>query len=141
MLFRSTLTASQINTTGNVLAQAGTFNGLTVNGNESVTGYLNVTGNVLASNFVGGAVNVSGNVLASTVGASFLTASTVAVGNISAVTIGNTGSVVQGLSAQFTGNVIGGLGQFAAINSTPIGNATASTGAFTTLTEIGRAHV
>ena len=36
-----------------------------------------------------------------------------------------------------TGNVIGGLGQFAAINSTPIGNASASTGAFTTLTATG----
>jgi len=33
-----------------------------------------------------------------------------------------------------TGNVIGGLAQFASINSTPIGNATPSTGAFSTLT-------
>jgi hypothetical protein len=33
-----------------------------------------------------------------------------------------------------TGNVLGGLAQFAALNATPIGNATASTGAFTSLT-------
>lgn len=33
-----------------------------------------------------------------------------------------------------TGNVIGGLARFASINSTPIGNATPATGAFTTLT-------
>jgi hypothetical protein len=36
-----------------------------------------------------------------------------------------------------TGNVIGGLAQFASINSTPIGNATPSTGAFTTLSTSG----
>ena len=48
-----TLTAGQINTAGNVLATAGTFNALTVNGNETVTGFLNVTGNVLAASFVG----------------------------------------------------------------------------------------
>lgn len=36
-----------------------------------------------------------------------------------------------------TGNVIGGLAQFAAINSTPIGNTTPASGAFTTLTATG----
>ena len=46
--------------------------------------------------------------------------------------------VTTGASGAFTtltttGNIIGGLGQFAAINSTPIGNASASTGAFTSL--------
>ncbi len=111
------LNAGQINTTGNVLATAGVFNGLTVNGNESVTGFLNVTGNVLAS----------------TVRASFLTASTAAVGNIAAVTIGNSGATITGTIGAFSGNIIGGLAQFAAINSTPIGNATASTGSFTDL--------
>ena len=34
----------------------------------------------------------------------------------------------------FTGNVIGGLAQFASLNSTPVGNAVASTGTFTSLT-------
>ena len=161
------VTASQLNTTGNVVGQAGTFNALAVNGNETVTGYLNVTGNVLGADAtfssatvngvintsanvlatggvfnaltvngnetVTGYLNVTGNVLASTVGASFLTASTVAVGNISAVTIGNAGAVITGLTGAFSGNVIGGLAQFASINATPVGNASASTGAFTTL--------
>ena len=36
-----------------------------------------------------------------------------------------------------TGNIIAGLAQFASINSTPIGNASASTGAFTTLSASG----
>jgi len=79
-------------------------------------------------------LNATGNLQVATVNASFLSASTAVVGNIAAVTIGNTGAVVQGLTAQFSGNVIGGLAQFAALNATPIGNAAASTGAFTTLT-------
>jgi len=153
-----------LNVTGNVLGAAGTFSGLTVNGNESITGYLNVTGNVLASTvgasfltasttvvgnisavtfgntgatFTGASLNATGNVLASTVGASFLTASTATIGNIAAVIFGNTGATFTGLTGAFSGNVIGGLAQFAAINSTPIGNALASTGAFTTLTASG----
>ena len=142
------LNAGQINTTGNVVATV--FNG----------GAVNVSGNILASTvlaqlvtaddatfgnvnagfvgntgteFTGSSINLSGNVLASTIIASYLSASTATVGNISAVTIGNTGAIVQGLTAQFDGNVIGGLAQFAALNATPVGNATASTGAFTTL--------
>jgi hypothetical protein len=126
-------TGASINLSANVLAAAGTFNGLTVNGNESVTGYLNVTGNVMTAQLNAGQINTTGNVLAATVGANFLTASTAEVGNISAVTIGNTGATITGTTAAFDGNVIGGLAQFAAINNTPIGNATASTGAFTTL--------
>ena len=49
----SQFNGSAINLSGNVLAAAGVFNALTVNGNESVTGYLNVTGNVLASDITG----------------------------------------------------------------------------------------
>jgi hypothetical protein len=142
------LNAGQINTTGNVVATV--FNG----------GAVNVSGNILASTvlaqlvtaddatfgnvnagfvgntgteFTGSSINLSGNVLASSIIASYLSASTATVGNIAAVTIGNTGAIVQGLTAQFDGNVIGGLAQFAALNATPVGNATASTGAFTTL--------
>ena len=44
-----------------------------------------------------------------------------------------TNLVVSGYAA-ISGNVIGGLARFASINSTPIGNASPSTGAFTTLT-------
>ena len=51
------------------------------------------------------------------------------------------GGALNAGSLTATGNVIGGLAQFGAINSTPIGNATASTGAFTTLTATGNAIV
>lgn len=50
-----TLSAGQLNSAANLLAQGGTFNSLQVNGNENVTGVLNVTGNVL-----GAATTVSG---------------------------------------------------------------------------------
>ena len=138
-----------LNASGNVLGSAATFNGLTVNGNETLNGYLNAsgniltpqlnagqintTGNVLAVNFVGSALNVSGNILASTIIASYYNGSTATFGNISAVTIGNTGATITGTTGTFSGNVIGGLAQFASINNTPIGNITSSSGAFTTL--------
>ena len=54
--------------------------------------------------------------------------------NYDIVTTGASGAFT---TLNTTGNIIGGLGQFAAINSTPIGNASASTGAFTTLTTTG----
>ncbi len=50
-----------VNATGNVLAGAGTFNALTVNGNESVTGFLNVTGNVLGAGGIFNSLTVNGN--------------------------------------------------------------------------------
>ena len=126
-VFGSVNTTGFINTTGNISAAVGVFGAI------NSTGYINTSGNISTAQLNAGQINTTGNVLASTVLASFLTASTAAVGNISAVTIGNTGAVVQGLTAQFNGNVIGGLAQFAALNSTPIGNATASTGTFTVL--------
>jgi len=125
-------TGASINLSGNVLASSILTNFLSVDdvvfGNVSAA----VFGNVGAV-FTGASINLSGNVLASTVQGSFLTASTAAVGNISAVTIGNAGATVTGTTAAFSGNVIGGLAQFASINATPVGNASASTGAFTTL--------
>ena len=53
-----------------------------------------------------------------------------------ALTVAGGVGVAGAVSAQtlrVTGNVIGGLGQFAAINSTPIGNATPASGAFTSV--------
>ena len=41
--------AGQLNSSGNVIGAAGTFNALTVNGNELVTGFINTTGNVIAN--------------------------------------------------------------------------------------------
>ena len=101
------VTAGSFNTAGNILATGGIFNALTVNGSETVTGLITTAG-----------INSSANILA-----------TGAV--LNALTVNGTGAFTT-LTA--TGNIIGGLGQFAAINSTPIGNASASTGAFTTLT-------
>jgi len=65
------------------------------------------------------------------------TFTTVTAGTVNAVTIGNTGATVTGTTGAFGGNVIGGLARFAAVNSTPVGNATPSTGAFTTLSASG----
>ena len=118
---------ASVNLSGNVIAAQGSF------GSINSTGYINTSGNISTPQLNAGQINTTGNVLASTIRGSFLTASTVAVGNISAVTIGNSGATVTGTIATFSGNVIGGLAQFAAINNTPIGNATASTGSFTTL--------
>ena len=126
-VFGSVNSTGFINTSANISAAVGVFGAI------NSTGYINTSGNISTAQLNAGQINTTGNVLASTVDASFLTASTTAVGNISAVTIGNTGAVIQGLTAQFNGNVIGGLAQFAAINSTPVGNATASTGTFTVL--------
>ena len=168
---------TSLNTSGNVLAQGGTFNVLNVNGNETVTGFLNVSGNVLAATGVFGSVNstgfintsgnvsaatgqfgainstgfinttgnisadtvragqinTTGNVLALNVLSNFITADDAVVGNISAAVFGNVGASFTGGTLNITGNTLLGLTQAAAINSTPIGNATASTGAFTTL--------
>jgi len=54
------LSTTALNLSANILAQAATFNALTVNGNEIVTGYINSTGNVLASSHTGGTVFVTG---------------------------------------------------------------------------------
>jgi len=123
--------AVYFNTAGNVMASQGSF------GSINSTGFINTSGNISTAQLNAGQINTTGNVLASTVRASFLTASTVAVGNISAVTIGNSGATITGTIGAFSGNVIGGLAQFAAINATPIGNATASTGSFTDLRASG----
>ena len=144
----ATINAATINASGNVLATV--FNG----------GAVNVSGNVLASTvlaqlvtaddatfgnvasgfigntgtqFTGASINLSGNVLASSILTNFLTADDVVFGNVSAAVFGNTGATYVGATINLSGNVLAGLAQFAAINSTPIGNATASTGAFTTL--------
>ena len=135
----ATVNAANFNTPGNVLAQNGVYNALTVNGNETVTGYINVAGNVLASSLL----------------STYTSATSAVFGNVASGFIGNTGTAFTGASINLTGNIlstgavynaltvngpvgisgniIAGLAQFAAINSTPIGNITASTGAFTTL--------
>jgi len=137
-----------LNATGNVLvstldasyvtASTATFGNIAaVNfGNASAifTGAsINLSGNVLASAIIGASLNVSGNVAASTVLAQLVTADDATFGNVVAGFVGNTGTAFTGATINLSGNVLAGLAQFAAINSTPIGNASASTGAFTTL--------
>ena len=66
------------------------------------------------------------------------TFTTVTAGRVNSGFVGNVGTVITGagISANtlnISGNIVGGLTQLAAINATPIGNASASTGAFTTL--------
>jgi len=141
----STFSASTLNVSGNVLTgllQAAAINSTPIgNATPSTATFTYVTtGNVLSgfigntgTAFTGASLNVTGNILVATINSTTENTSTVNAGAVNAVTIGNTGATVQGTTAQFTGNVIGGLASFASINNTPIGNATASTGAFTTL--------
>lgn len=70
------------------------------------------------------------------------TFTTVTAGRVNSAFVGNTGTVITGAgisgnTLNISGNVLGGLTQLAALNNTPIGNATASTGAFTTLSASG----
>lgn len=63
---------------------------------------------------------------------------TVTAGRVNSAFVGNTGTVITGAgisgnTLNISGNIIGGLTRLSALNNTPIGNATASTGAFTTL--------
>ena len=144
----STINAATINTSGNVLATV--FNGGAVNvsGNvvaatvlaDLLTANDLTVGNVAAgfigntgTAFTGASINLTGNVVAATVLAQLVTADDATFGNVVAGFVGNTGTAFTGATINLSGNVLGGLAQFAAINSTPIGNASASTGAFTTL--------
>jgi hypothetical protein len=62
--YTGTIGASLINSTGNVLATGGIFNALTVNGNESITGFLNVTGNIIARTADVGGIEATGVIYA-----------------------------------------------------------------------------
>lgn len=118
------LNAGQVNTTGNVLATVGTFNALTVNGNESVTGFLNVTGNILGAGgilnsltvngneSVTGYLNVTGNVLAAVgvFGAVNSTGYINTTGNISTAVL-NTAQLNAG-QINTAGNVLAQVGRF-----------------------------
>ena len=143
-----TVVAAQLNSTGNVLGQAGTFNALTVNGTTTLTGFLNSSANISAAIINAGAINstgyinTSGNISTALLNAGQIntTGNVLAAGGVyNALTVNGTAGVttLNATTITATGNVIGGLGQFAAINSTPIGNASASTGAFTTLNASG----
>ena len=59
-----TSTVNVLNSTGNILATGGIFNSLTVNGNQSVTGYVNITGNIIAVTAKVGSIESSGVIYA-----------------------------------------------------------------------------
>ena len=111
-----------VNLSGNISAAIMNTGALNVSGITTQTGFLNAAANISASGMNTGALNVSGI----TTQTGFLNAA----GNISAVQVN-----AKTLTA--TGNIIGGQSSFASINSTPVGNATASSGAFTTLASSG----
>jgi hypothetical protein len=79
-----TSTVDVLNSTGNVLATGGVFNSLTVNGNQSVTGFLNITGNIIAASAEVGSVESSGVIYANStaVGASSTTGALIVAGGI-----------------------------------------------------------
>ena len=114
-----------INSTGNVilgLTQASAINNTPIGNATPSTGVFTyiTSGNVL-SGFIGNT------------GTAFTGSSINITGNISSAGAVHNALTINGATG-ISGNIIAGLAQFAAINSTPIGNATASTGAFTTLT-------
>jgi len=111
-----------VNLSGNISAAIMNTGALNVSGITTQTGFLNAAANISASGMNTATLNVSGI----TTQTGFLNAA----GNISAVQVN-----AKTLTA--TGNIIGGQSSFASINSTPVGNATASSGAFTTLASSG----
>jgi hypothetical protein len=153
------LSTQDINATASTLVQRDPSAGITVAGINSAA--INATA-VTASTFTGSLIgNVSGNVFATSVtstsvSASGITASagytgtllTAAQPNITSlgtltglavsgnVTMSSTNITLTAASATLNGSPIARIGDpanFSSINNTPIGNATPSTGAFTTL--------
>jgi len=108
-----TLVAGQLNSTGNVLGQAATFNALTINGNETITGYLNVTGNVMTAQLNAGQINTTGNVLAT-------------AGVFNALTVNGNESVTGYLNV--TGNILGASGTLSGLT---VNGATTQNGTLT----------
>jgi len=62
-IYSGTVGASFVNSTGNVLAQAGVFNALGINGAITGTGYINTTSNISTAQLNAGQVNTTGNLL------------------------------------------------------------------------------
>ena len=113
-----------INLSGNILSTGAVHNALTVNGNETVTGYLNVTGNVLTAQLNAGQINTTGNVLAT-------------AGTFNALTVNGNESVTGFLNV--TGNVLTAQLNAGQINTT--GNVLATEGVFNGLTVNGYTNV
>ena len=85
-----------INLSGNIISTGAVHNALTVNGNETVTGYLNVTGNVMAAVITASQLNTTGNVLAT-------------AGTFNALTVNGNETVTGYLNV--TGNILASQGR------------------------------
>jgi hypothetical protein len=140
--------AVYINTTGNVIAAGGIYNALTVNGNESVTGYLNVTGNVMAAVVTASQFNTPGNVLATAGTFNAVTVNGVlnATGNIlstgaihNLLTVNGNATIGAASVAGVVHSVVGNVNQSGAgtiFYNTP-GNIMAAIGQFGSITSTG----
>ena len=61
--YSGTVGASFVNSTGNVLAAAGVFNAIGINGAITGTGYINTTANISTAQLNAGQINTTGNLL------------------------------------------------------------------------------
>jgi hypothetical protein len=120
--FRLITTAEGGTTYGNITSQLGLANlsvGKFYASGPATFANISTSGNISASS-----LNVTGNVLASTVGASYVTASTATFGNIAAVNFGNASAIFTGASINLTGNVVAAtvLAQLVTSDDLTVGN-------------------
>ncbi len=128
-------------TVGPVTATTVTAGTITASTLNSTTFSGNLVGNVTATNVTTSTINTQGINATSGYTGTILTASQpniTSVGNLTVLNVSGTGGTtnIYGL-AKYNGveiATVGGVASFTSINNTPIGNATPSTGAFTTLT-------
>jgi len=95
-IYSGTVGASFVNSTGNVLAQAGVFNALGINGAITGTGYINTTANISTAQLNAGQINTTGNILSTGAVHNALTVNgaTTVTGNISAPTMNVTHTTI-----------------------------------------------
>jgi len=119
-IYSGTVGASFVNSTGNVLAQAGVFNALGINGAITSTGFINTTANISTAQLNAGQINTTGNILST---GAVHNALTVTANNISTINFTdsygaansnkfvniNNGSNYLSLSAQFSAGSFNGL--------------------------------
>jgi len=126
-IYSGTVGASFVNSTGNVLAQAGVFNALGINGAITGTGYINTTANISTAQLNAGQINTTGNILSTGAIHNSLTVN----GGITSTGYFNTSANISAAVGNF-GNVSIASGGFININSiAPAGNAIVTLGNLT----------
>ena len=131
--------AGAVFTAGALNVQSATASSSTSTGALIVTGGAGVGGNIWALGFntAGAATVNSANIQATTASTNTATGALRVMGGVGVAGTLSAGALNITGAVGFGSNIIAGLAQFAAINSTAIGNASPSTGAFTTLTATG----